>query len=210
MRRRNQAVAILLNISLVGGSSGERLAHRHRRHAARTLRHQTRLSLFLADLARKRQAHRSLVGRRPPAGGTLRPSGAHFAFVSGRPYRWDHAALRTNVHAILADLFDEPKAPTESLPPPQVTRFLPPVPNPFNPSVQLGWELAAATHLRIQILSLGGRLVRTLVDEPRLAGRNNVVWDGRDGRGERCASGLYVARFEADGVTRTTKLTLLR
>ena len=42
--------------------------------------------------------HRGLgVIREPAGGGSHRPDGGKFAFLSGRPYRWLHAQLRPNV-----------------------------------------------------------------------------------------------------------------
>lgn len=148
--------------------------------------------------------------RRPPEGGTIRPGGGNFAFVSGRPYRWERVALRTNVHTILAQLFGVPSTPTGVTSPPAATRLLAPVPNPFNPSVAIGWELARTGPVRLVIYDAQGRQVRRLLDATRAAGPGRLLWDGRDDAGRSVASGTYLLRFEADGVIRSSKLTLLR
>lgn len=49
--------------------------------------------------------------RRPAGGGSVRPNGGNFAFVSGRPYRWAHGPLRANVQTILSALFLETATP---------------------------------------------------------------------------------------------------
>jgi hypothetical protein len=147
--------------------------------------------------------------RRPPHGGTVRSSGGHFAFVSGRPYRWEHAALRANVRTILEQLFGEPTSPTGVTQPPAVTRLHAPSPNPFNPGITVRWDLARAGRVRMQVFDTAGRRVRVLLDAIRPAGPGRVLWDGADDRGRRVASGVYHLRFAADGVERTAKMTLL-
>ena len=148
--------------------------------------------------------------RRPAAGGTVRPGGGNFAFVSGRPYRWNRTSLRTNVRTVLGQLFGEPTALTASSVPPAVTRLLDPAPNPFNPSVWVRWELASPERLRLAVFDARGRRVRSLVDESRSPGPGSVLWDGCDEHGQAAPSGLYFLRFEAGGVRRTAKLTLTR
>ncbi len=151
------------------------------------------------------------VARSPANGGTLRADGGQFAFISGRPYRWSHPALRANVWTILAQLFGEPASPTGSAEIlPHMTRLHAPVPNPFNPAVQVRFELAHEGRMRLAVYDLQGRLVRSLVDGPGSAGPGSVRWDGRDGRGRPVASGLYFFRLDAAGAKRTTKAVLLR
>jgi hypothetical protein len=149
--------------------------------------------------------------RHPPQGGTVRASGGHFACVSGRPYRWEHTAMRANVRTILLQRFGEP-ATTTAAPPPAlaVTRLLDPVPNPSNPAVTIRWELAGAERVRLRLYTPAGRLVRTLVDAPRATGPGSVRWDGRDDGGRNVASGVYLVQFEAGSVHRATKLQLVR
>ena len=149
--------------------------------------------------------------RQPPGGGALRSSGGHFAFISGRPYRWERSALRANIHTILSQLFGESFAPTGASPPPAaVTRLLEPVPNPFNPAVAIRWELARTGPVRLVIYDLQGRRVRMVVDATHPAGPGRAFWDGVDDAGRRAASGTYLVRFEADGVASASKLTLVR
>jgi aminopeptidase N len=150
--------------------------------------------------------------RQVPADATGRPGGGHFAFVSGRPYAWEHATLRSNVRTILQQLFGEPSAPsaTHEPPAPAVTRLLEPVPNPFNPSVRVGWELAHAGHVLLRVYAPDGRRVRQLLNAPRAAGAGAVTWDGRSDDGQALASGIYFVRFESAGTRRTTKLALVR
>ena len=63
---------------------------------------------------------------------------------------------------------------------------------------------------RVSIYDVGGRHIRTLVDEPIEAGDHIAAWDGRDADGVAAASGVYFLRLEAAGTYSTRKLTLLQ
>jgi hypothetical protein len=84
-------------------------------------------------------------------------------------------------------------------------------PNPFNPATSIRFDLGTAGAVTVKIYDESGRLVRTLLDDERLgAGRHELSWDGRDDGGASLASGIYLYRFEADGVTETRKLALVK
>ncbi len=83
-------------------------------------------------------------------------------------------------------------------------------PNPFNPTISIRYELPVATLLSIRVIDLSGRTVRTLRSGIELAGRNEVMWDGRNDDGRSVSSGMYFTSLEAGGETRTKKITLIR
>ncbi len=83
-------------------------------------------------------------------------------------------------------------------------------PNPFNPSTKIVFSLGEARNVRLTVYGLDGRLVRTLVAEPRAAGRHEVIWYGRDDSGRTVASGTYVYRIEAGDWVRTGKMVLAK
>jgi len=89
-------------------------------------------------------------------------------------------------------------------------RLLPNVPNPFNPSTSINYELPADSHVRLSVYDLSGRLVRVLTDTPMTAGRHSVRWDGRDVQGQSSASGIYFVRMNAGGKTGLRKITLVQ
>jgi Tol biopolymer transport system component len=72
-----------------------------------------------------------------------------------------------------------------------------PRPNPFTGSTNIGFELAARTRIRLEILDLQGRRVATLVDAVLPAGRHSVPWGARLAAGESPAAGLYFCRLSA-------------
>ena len=84
-------------------------------------------------------------------------------------------------------------------------------PNPFNPRTVLEFSLDRAGAVRLQVFDMRGRLVRTLVDERRTAGRQQVIWDGRDQAGRPVSSGQYFARLGVTGSEPVSrKLMLVR
>ncbi len=92
-------------------------------------------------------------------------------------------------------------------------RLQPAYPNPFNPQTTIAFEVAeagAGQPLRLEVLDLRGRVIRTLVSGAREAGRHEVVFDGRDQRGQRLASGVYLARLRVADSEQSQILTLVK
>ncbi|NOT34211.1 MAG: hypothetical protein HOP12_08595 [Candidatus Eisenbacteria bacterium] len=150
--------------------------------------------------------------RVPAGGGTFRPSGARLAFLSGRPYRWNHTQLQNDVSAILANWFLEPVNPTAvgDAPIARGLALSPARPNPSSGATTLGFALPRAEHARLTLLDVTGRRVRTLVDGAFEAGEHVASWDGRDERGGRAPAGLYWARLEAGGESAVRRLVRIR
>jgi len=83
-------------------------------------------------------------------------------------------------------------------------------PNPFTPETRIAFLLPSASQVRLSVLDLEGRVVRSLIDEPLPAGRHDVIWDGADGGGHPQPAGIYFYRLESDAVSQVRKMTLLR
>jgi hypothetical protein len=83
-------------------------------------------------------------------------------------------------------------------------------PNPFNPQTRVGFTLAATSRVRLDIFDAQGRLVRTLLDEMRPAGRHQAIWNGTDLGGRRVASGLYFYRLRAGDYESVKKMTMVK
>lgn len=103
---------------------------------------------------------------------------------------------------------DIPAGPAAAAAP--VFRVFPNVPNPFNPTTRLLFELPAAGAVRVAIYDVHGRVVRELLRGTRAAGRQEVVWDGRDDAGHTAPTGVYWSRIEHGGFVRLRKLTLVK
>jgi hypothetical protein len=145
--------------------------------------------------------------RVPAAGAGTRPNGGRFAFLSGRPYRWNHAQLGANVATLLDDWFLEPASLLAAGGPAAAGLDLAPArPNPSGGAVRLGFTLPRAARARLLLYDVTGRRVRTLVDGPLGAGVHARTWDGREDGGARAPAGLYFARLEAAGGTAACRI----
>lgn len=83
-------------------------------------------------------------------------------------------------------------------------------PNPFNPATTITYAPTGDGRVRLDILDVAGRHIRTLVDSVQPAGSRQVRWDGRDDAGRGVAAGAYLARLEASGTVAVTGLSLVR
>ena len=96
---------------------------------------------------------------------------------------------------------------------PKETVLLPNYPNPFNPETWIPYELAAAGDVQITISDSRGTIVRWLDVGKQQAGYYGdkdraAYWDGRNGSGERVASGLYFYTLTADDFIATGKMLI--
>jgi hypothetical protein len=103
-----------------------------------------------------------------------------------------------------------PSVDVEPPPPPVATSFAAPRPNPARGQVRFAFELAREGEVRIEVFDIAGARVRTVAAGRQPAGRHELRWDARDDQGRPLAPGLYLARFEAAGVTATRRVALLR
>jgi FlgD Ig-like domain len=91
------------------------------------------------------------------------------------------------------------------------TRLLPNVPNPFNPSTTIAYEIANDANVRVDVFDARGAHIRTLVEDRTRAGRHDTTWNGTDVRGAPVASGVYFYRLMVDGrAVETRKMALLK
>jgi hypothetical protein len=70
----------------------------------------------------------------------------------------------------------------------------------------LRFGLATAGHASLALYDASGRRVRTLAGGTLEAGEHSAQWDGRDDGGRKVAAGLYFARLEARGMSRTLRI----
>jgi len=91
-----------------------------------------------------------------------------------------------------------------------VTRLVGAQPNPFNPETAIVFELARSGPVRLEVFDVSGRRVAVLADGVRPAGRQRVVWQGRDDAGRALPSGAYFARLDAGTVVATQRLMLVK
>jgi PKD repeat protein len=83
-------------------------------------------------------------------------------------------------------------------------------PNPFGSSTLIRYNLASATHVRLRVFDVSGRLVQVLVDANQQPGAHETSWAGRDRHGQRAAAGVYFFRLEAGGKSSSQRVVHTR
>lgn len=78
-------------------------------------------------------------------------------------------------------------------------------PNPFNPLTTINYGLPNPAKVNLRIYDISGRLVATVLDGYRLSGYHSVTVDGSS-----LASGIYIARLQAEDVVLTRKMVLMK
>ncbi len=84
-------------------------------------------------------------------------------------------------------------------------------PNPFNPAIQLAYEVPQKTQfITLRIFNLQGELIHTLVHGEQAPGRYQVTWTGSNAQGAAQASGSYIIQLTGGIETTIRRITLLR
>jgi predicted outer membrane repeat protein len=78
-------------------------------------------------------------------------------------------------------------------------------PNPFNASTTIKYELPQQTNVTIDIHDILGRRVATLFGGVQPAGEHRAIWDA-----SAFTTGVYFARLEASGKSKTIRMILLK
>ncbi len=90
-------------------------------------------------------------------------------------------------------------------------------PNPFNPATTIPFTVYGSRFMvhspistTLKIYNILGQLVRILVDEEKLSGNYQVIWDGEDQKGNPVCSGIYFYQLKAGDYQNTRKMSLVR
>ena len=78
-------------------------------------------------------------------------------------------------------------------------------PNPANPFTTIQYTLAKPGNVSLDIYSVSGQKVATLVDGAMTAGTHSAVFDGSS-----LASGIYLYRFRTAGFAKSGKIALVK
>ena len=76
--------------------------------------------------------------------------------------------------------------------------------------VLIEFELSTSALVRLSVYDVRGRLVRTIINEPRVSGKHSLIWNSRDVSGQRLASGFYFVTLEAGEVNLIDKVLIVR
>lgn len=79
-------------------------------------------------------------------------------------------------------------------------------PNPFAREASIVLNLPYRQHLELSIYNSKGQKIRSLHSGAKPAGKNILIWDGRDDSGAEVASGIYFIRAHSEGGSVSRKL----
>ena len=85
-------------------------------------------------------------------------------------------------------------------------------PNPFNAETSIFYTVPNAGGLvSMSIFDMRGQLVKTLMrNEEVMPGEHRIVWDGKNDRGEKARTGIYLVQFNDRQLSLTRKMLLLQ
>lgn len=83
-------------------------------------------------------------------------------------------------------------------------------PNPFNTDTKIQYQVMNKSLVRIEIFSINGKLVKTLLNEEKNPGNYYCTWNGTDNENQSIASGIYLYRMTGDGFQNTRRMIYLK
>ena len=92
---------------------------------------------------------------------------------------------------------------------PRAFALHPAYPNPFNPLVNLSFDLPEVMNYTLRIYNVTGQLVRSYEDVGSV-GLNMITWDSKDNAGVEVASGVYFYKLTAGSFSATEKMVILK
>jgi hypothetical protein len=144
-----------------------------------------------------------------------RPNYYRFTDVTAEGGRW--------YSYVLGRLFQEGEvlfgpyavfAPTSAVP--RVPSLSQNFPNPFQPQTSIAFSVpaqaagsSAFTRVSVRVYDVSGRLVKTLVDEPKAPGFYSVRWNATSDAGDRVAGGIYFIRAHIGDYSASKKTVVL-
>ena len=88
--------------------------------------------------------------------------------------------------------------------------FGPVYPNPFSGQVYIPFVIPEDGRVRINIYTVSGQLLRTLLQGTQFAGKNIAIWDGLNSSGYPVNTGVYICQLEYQNKRLSTKVILYR
>lgn len=86
--------------------------------------------------------------------------------------------------------------------------------NVFNPllgqKTTIKYDIIQPGRVKIQLFTLSGSLVKTLVDEEMTSGKGSADWNGKNSNGTPVANGVYLLHMRGPGVSKTQKIVVVK
>jgi hypothetical protein len=154
-----------------------------------------------------------------PVSGTLNPGDTTSVTVNMRVRPTDALGTRTAILVVFANIggnnvphevpvsltLTNPTGVEDDVERPVEVRLHPAMPNPFNPSTVIRYELPEVMMVRMELYTMTGTRISVLDEGTKAAGTHSIRVDGRG-----LASGVYLYRLTAGDQTLTGRMTLLK
>ncbi|MDP6170172.1 MAG: T9SS type A sorting domain-containing protein [Candidatus Marinimicrobia bacterium] len=83
-------------------------------------------------------------------------------------------------------------------------------PNPFNPITTIRYEIPDHRDIKIKVIDIMGRTIKSVDLDYMMAGRHAYVWNGTNDFGKLVSTGIYFLQINAGPDTRIKKMLLLK
>ena len=83
-------------------------------------------------------------------------------------------------------------------------------PNPFNPITKISYEMPSDGFVKVSIIDMMGREVKTLVKSSQVPGMRFVTWNATDNNDQPVSAGVYLYKIQTRGITKTRKMVFLK
>ena len=93
---------------------------------------------------------------------------------------------------------------------PDETQLFPCYPNPFNEQTVIPFSLKENGKVTVRIFNILGRQVRVVPFHEIPAGYHQIIWDGKNSKGQIVPTGIYLIELSADGYRKIQKIEKLR
>ncbi len=100
------------------------------------------------------------------------------------------------------------KAPIVALPKTEI--LSPNYPNPFNPTTTIYFGLPKDEYIQLNVYSIVGKRIRTLINGQVPKGYHQIVWDGANEGGQPVSGGLYIYELKTGNKRILKKMLLVK
>ncbi|MCD4818698.1 MAG: T9SS type A sorting domain-containing protein [Candidatus Cloacimonetes bacterium] len=83
-------------------------------------------------------------------------------------------------------------------------------PNPFNPTVNISYNLPNDSKISLEIFNIKGQKIKTILAENQKAGNHQTIWKGNDENEKRVSSGIYFYKLKTDKQENIKKIILMK
>jgi hypothetical protein len=108
------------------------------------------------------------------------------------------------------DLLTDVKSTFESMDSKRHLRLYKNYPNPFNSTTVISFDLDQSSRVSLEIYSVNGQYIKTLVQNMLGAGSYKFYWDGLDQNQASVASGIYIYQIRTGDFSEARKMMLIR